>query len=237
MFLLVFGGIAVFVGAFTIYNTLSITVAQRSRELALLRALGATRRQVLRSVVAEAAVVGTVASAIGLVAGLGLAQLLSGLFAALGVDLPTTGTVFSTRTIVVSLAVGIVVTVLAGLGPALRATRVSPVNAMREGAEIPPSRIGRRAPLFAGIVGALALAVLGLGLFAPGIEAEGRLALLAPGSLLLFIAVALISPRLVPDSHRCWGGPGSGSPGWPAASPAATRCATRAAPRPRPRRS
>ena len=81
VFLLVFGGIAVFVGAFTIYNTLSITVAQRSRELALLRALGATRRQVLRSVVAEALVVGTVASAIGLVAGLGLAQLLSGLFA------------------------------------------------------------------------------------------------------------------------------------------------------------
>ena len=208
VFLLVFGGIAVFVGAFTIYNTLSITVAQRSRELALLRALGATRRQVLRSVVAEAAVVGTVASAIGLVAGLGLAQLLSGLFAALGVDLPTTGTVFSTRTIVVSLAVGIVVTVLAGLGPALRATRVSPVNAMREGAEIPPSRIGRRAPLFEGIVGALALAVLGLGLFAPGIEAEGRLALLAPGSLLLFIAVALISPRLVPRLASVLGRPG-----------------------------
>jgi putative ABC transport system permease protein len=208
VFLLVFGGIAVFVGAFTIYNTLSITVAQRSRELALLRALGATRRQVLRSVVGEALVVGTVASAIGLVAGLGLAQLLSGLFASLGVDLPTTGTVFSTRTIVVSLAVGIVVTVLAGLGPALRATRVSPVNAMREGAEIPPSRIGRRAPLFAGIVGALALAVLGLGMFAPGIDAEGRLALLAPGALLLFIAVALISPRLVPRLASVLGRPG-----------------------------
>ena len=73
--LLVFGGIAVFVGAFTIYNTLSITVAQRSRELALLRALGATRRQVLRSVVVEALAIGTVASAIGLVAGLGLAKL------------------------------------------------------------------------------------------------------------------------------------------------------------------
>jgi putative ABC transport system permease protein len=208
VFLLVFGGIAVFVGAFTIYNTLSITVAQRSRELALLRALGASRRQVLRSVVAEAAVVGTIASAIGLAAGLGLAQLLSKLFASLGLDLPTTSTVFSTRTIVVSLAVGIVVTVLAGLAPAVRATRVSPVGAMREGAEIPPSRVGRGAPLFAGIVGALALAVLGIGMFAPGIDAEGRLALLAPGALLLFVAVALISPLLVPRLASVLGRPG-----------------------------
>ena len=208
VFLLVFGGIAVFVGAFTIYNTLSITVAQRSRELALLRALGATRRQVLRSVVVEALAIGTVASAIGLVAGIGLAKLLSGVFASAGIDLPSTGTVFGTRTIVVSLAVGIIVTVLAGLGPALRATRVSPVTAMREGADIPAGRIGRRAPLFAAITGALALGVLGLGLFGPGIDAEGRLALLAPGSLLLFIAVALISPRLVPRLASVLGRPG-----------------------------
>jgi putative ABC transport system permease protein len=206
--LLVFGGIAVVVGAFTIYNTLSITVAQRSRELALLRALGATRRQVLRSVVVEAFAVGTVASAIGVVAGLGLAKLLSGVFASAGIDLPSTGTVFGARTIIVSLVVGIVVTVLAGLGPALRATRVSPVTAMREGADIPAGKIGRRAPLFAAIAGVLAMGVLGLGLFGPGIEAEGRLALLAPGSLLLFIAVALISPRLVPRLASALGRPG-----------------------------
>ena len=206
--LLVFGGIAVFVGAFTIYNTLSITVAQRSRELALLRALGATRRQVLRSVVVEALAIGTVASAIGLVAGIGLAKLLGGVFASFGIDLPSTSTVFGARTIIVSLVVGIVVTVLAGLGPALRATRVSPVTAMREGADIPAGRIGRRAPLFAAVAGALALGVLGLGLFGPGIDAEGRLALLAPGSLLLFIAVALISPRLVPRLASALGRPG-----------------------------
>ena len=206
--LLVFGGIAVVVGAFTIYNTLSITVAQRSRELALLRALGATRRQVLRSVVVEALAIGTIASAIGLVAGIGLAKLLSGVFASAGIDLPSTSTVFGTRTIIVSLAVGIIVTVLAGLGPALRATRVSPVTAMREGADIPAGRIGRRAPLFAAITGVLALGVLGLGLFGPGIDAEGRLALLAPGSLLLFIAVALISPRLVPRLASALGRPG-----------------------------
>ena len=208
VFLLAFGGVAVFVGAFTIYNSLSITVAQRSRELALMRALGGTRRQVLRSVVAEALAVGTVASAIGLVTGLGLAKLISSVFASAGVDLPQVGTVFSARTVIVSLLVGVVVTLVAGLGPALRATRVSPVMAMREGAEIPPSRIGRRAPLFAAIVGALALLVLGLGLFAGGIEAEGRLALLAPGALLLFVAVALISPRLVPRLASVLGRPG-----------------------------
>jgi putative ABC transport system permease protein len=208
VFLLVFGGIAVFVGAFTIYNTLSITVAQRSRELALLRALGATRRQVLRSVVVEALAVGTIASLVGLVAGIGLAKLLSGVFASAGIELPSTETVFGARTIVVSLAVGIVVTVLASLGPALRATRVSPVTAMREGTDIPPGRIGRRAPLFAAIAGALSLGILGLGMFGPGIDAEGRLALLAPGALLLFIAVALISPRLVPRLASALGRPG-----------------------------
>ena len=208
VFLLVFGGIAVIVGAFTIYNTLSITVAQRSRELALLRALGATRRQVLRSVVVEALALGTAASLVGLVAGIGLAKLLGGVFASIGVELPSTGTVFGARTIVVSLAVGIVVTVLAGLGPALRATRVSPVTAMREGADIPAGRLGRRAPLLAAVAGVLALGVLGLGLYAPGIEAEGRLALLAPGALLLFAAVALISPRLVPRLASVLGRPG-----------------------------
>jgi putative ABC transport system permease protein len=209
VFLLVFGGIAVFVGAFTIYNTLSITVAQRSRELALMRALGATRRQVLRSVVVEALAVGTVASLVGLFAGIGLAHLINSVFASAGVELPSTATVFGARTVIVSLAVGIVVTVLAGLGPALRATRVSPVTAMREGSDIPAGRIGRRAPLFAAITGALALAVLGLGLFGPGIDAEGRLALLAPGALLLFVAVALISPRLVRPLAGALGRPGA----------------------------
>ena len=166
------------------------------------------RRQVLRAVVAEALLIGVVASAIGLAAGLGLAKLLASLLASFDVDLPSTETVFATRTIVVSLLVGVIVTLVAGLGPALRATRVSPVTAMREGAEIPPSRIGRRAPLFAALVGLVALAVLGLGMFAPGIDAEGRLALLAPGALLLFVAVALISPRLVPRLASVLGRPG-----------------------------
>ena len=207
VFLLVFAGIAVFVGAFTIQNSLSITVAQRSRELALLRALGATRRQVLRSVVAEALAMGLVGSIVGIAAGLGLAKLLSSIFASIGLDLPQTGTLFATRTVVVALMVGMVVTLVAGLGPALRATRVSPVTAMREGAELPPGRIGRHATNIAAGVGALALALLGIALFAPGIDVEARLAMLAPGSLLLFVAVALVSPRLVPPLASLLGRP------------------------------
>jgi putative ABC transport system permease protein len=209
VFLLVFGGIAVFVGAFTIQNSLSITVAQRSRELALLRALGATRRQVLRSVVAESLAMGLVGSIVGIAAGLGLAKLLTSIFASIGLDLPQTGISLAARTVIVSLVVGVGVTVLAGLGPALRATRVSPVSAMREGAELPPGRIGRHATKIAAALGALALAILGIALFAPGIEVGPRLGLLAPGALLLFVAVALVSPRLVPPLASALGRPGA----------------------------
>jgi putative ABC transport system permease protein len=205
--LVAFGFIAVFVGSFTIMNTLSITVAQRSRELAMLRTIGASRRQVLRSVVLEAAAMGAVASAIGLAAGLGLAALLQSVLASAGLDLPQTGTVFAIRTVLVSLVVGIGVTVLAGLGPAMRATRVSPVTVLREGSEIPPSRIGRHAALIAAVVTVLALVVLGLGLFAGGIDPKGRLALLAPGALLLFVGVALVSPRLVTPLASFLGAP------------------------------
>ncbi|HET9507293.1 MAG TPA: ABC transporter permease, partial [Gaiellaceae bacterium] len=126
-FLLTFAGIALFVGAFVIFNTLSITVAQRTREFATLRTIGASRRQVLTSVIVEALVIGLLASIIGLFAGLGLAIGLNELFVALNLDLPQTQTVFATRTIVVSLLVGTLVTLCAGLSPTLRATRVPPI--------------------------------------------------------------------------------------------------------------
>jgi putative ABC transport system permease protein len=196
--LLAFGVIAVFVGAFTIFNTLSITIAQRAREFALARAIGATRRQVLRSVIVEALALGAIASVIGVAAGLGIAKGLSSLMASMGLDLPQTATVFAGRTVIVALTVGILVTVLAGLGPALRATRVAPVSIMREGAELPASRGSRRLPKIALGVIALALAVLGFGLFAPGVEIGARMGMLGPGALLLFVGVALASPRLVP---------------------------------------
>src|SRR3954468_17890783 len=139
--LVAFGGIALFVGAFIIFNTLSITVAQRSREFGLLRMIGASRRQILRSVLFEAATIGLVASLIGLGVGFLLAQGLQAVFKGVGIDLPSTGTVFESRTVIVSLLVGVGITVLAGLAPALRATRIPPVAALREGgSSLAPSR-------------------------------------------------------------------------------------------------
>ena len=120
-FLLAFAAIALFVGAFVIFNTLSITVAQRTREFATLRTVGASRRQILWSVIVEALTIGFIASVIGLFAGLGLAIGLNELFKALDLELPTTDTVFALRTVVVSLLVGIGITLLAGIFPAMRA--------------------------------------------------------------------------------------------------------------------
>ena len=132
--LIVFGFVAVLVGAFTIFNTLSITVAQRSREFGLLRMVGAARRQVLASVLIEALAIGVLASLIGLGAGFGIAKGLDAVFASMDMDLPEAGMVFAARTVIVSLLVGTVVTLLAGLVPAWRATRVPPVAALRDAA-------------------------------------------------------------------------------------------------------
>jgi ABC-type antimicrobial peptide transport system permease subunit len=136
-FLLVFAGIALFVGSFVIANSLSITIAQRTREFATLRTLGATNRQVLGSVLVEAVVVGVVASIVGLFLGLLLARGLFGLFNAVGFTLPNTGLVFEPRTIYVALGAGILVTVLASVYPGFRATSVPPIAAVREGATLP----------------------------------------------------------------------------------------------------
>jgi putative ABC transport system permease protein len=195
-FLLGFGGIALFVGSFVIANTLSITVAQRARELATLRTLGASRRQVLWSVVLEAVVVGLIASVVGLFVGLGIAVGLNALLAAIGIDLPETGIVFSTRTIVVSLLIGTLIALLASLRPALRATRVPPIAAVREGAVLPPSRLAKF-----GLATALAVVAVAVGLLVFGVLADAetttRLLAIGVGVLLLFIGVTLVAPRLV----------------------------------------
>ncbi|HKG65543.1 MAG TPA: FtsX-like permease family protein [Solirubrobacteraceae bacterium] len=132
--LIVFGFVAILVGAFTIFNTLSITVAQRSREFGLLRMVGAARRQVLGSVLVEALTIGVLASLIGLAAGFGIAKGLDAVFTSMQIDLPEAGMVFATRTVVVAMAVGVLVTLAAGLLPAWRATRVPPVAALRDAA-------------------------------------------------------------------------------------------------------
>jgi putative ABC transport system permease protein len=167
--LIVFGLVAVFVGAFTIFNTLSITVAQRSREFGLLRMVGAGRRQVLASVMLEALAIGLLASIIGLGAGFGIAKGLDAVFTSMDLSLPEAGLVFAGRTVAVSLLVGTLVTLVAGLIPAWRATRVAPVAALRDAApgahklRLPAravravaSLIGRPAQAIGGSAGALA---------------------------------------------------------------------------------
>ena len=207
--LLGFGGIALFVGAFVIANTLSITIAQRVRELATLRTLGASRSQVLWSVILEALVVGVVASVVGLFAGLAIAKILYTVFSAIGIDLPESGLVFATRTVIVSLLLGTVITLLASIRPALRATRVPPISAVREGAVLPPSRLARFGLPFALAVMAAGIALLVYGVFASGLATATRLLSLGVGVLLLFLGVTFLAPRLVRPLAAVVGWPGS----------------------------
>jgi putative ABC transport system permease protein len=208
-FLLGFGGIALFVGSFVIANTLAITVAQRMRELATLRTLGASRRQVLGSVVLEAFAVGIIGSIIGLFLGLAIAVGLKVLLDATGFELPSGGIVFATRTIVVSLAVGTLIALLASLRPALRATRIEPIAAVREGAVMPRSRFARYAlPTAATVVGA-AVALFSYGVFADGVDIKARLLALVAGVLFLFVGVAMVASRFVRPLAFLLGAPGA----------------------------
>ncbi|HYZ78284.1 MAG TPA: FtsX-like permease family protein [Gaiellaceae bacterium] len=195
--LLGFGGVALFVGAFVIFNTISITVAQRMRELATLRTIGASRRQVMGSVLLEALVVGAVAAVAGLFLGFALAAGLDKLMAAVGINLPKSATVFATRTIVVSLLVGTIITILSALRPAVRATRVPPIAAVREGAELPPGRLAFLGPPLKALVAAAGIALLLYGFFVHGIGVTQRLLAMGVGAFLLFVGVALISAWLV----------------------------------------
>jgi putative ABC transport system permease protein len=207
-FLLGFGGVALFVGSFVIANSLSITIAQRTREFATLRTLGASRGQVLRSIVLEALVMGILASVVGLFAGLALAKGLFSLFDAVGFTLPNNGLTLETRTIVVALLVGIVVTLLASLRPAMRATRVPPIAAVREGATLPESRFARFRLPAALLLTALGFAALLAGLFVPDLGTGQILLYMLGGALLVFFGIALLSVRLV--------GPFAWTLGWPA---------------------
>jgi putative ABC transport system permease protein len=162
-FLLIFAGISLVVGSFLIVNTFAILVAQRSRELALFRALGASRRQVTRSVLFEAALLGFFGSTAGLGLGMLLAMGIRALFASFGLDLSGSALVFAPRTVIASYAVGLVVTVVAAYLPARRASRIAPVAALRDDVAMPEATLRRR---FA--VGA-ALVVTGAGLMLTGL--------------------------------------------------------------------
>jgi putative ABC transport system permease protein len=186
--LLVFAGISLFVGAFVIYNTFSILVAQRTRELALLRALGASRRQVRLAVLGEAFVVAVVASLVGIAFGFLVALGLEGFFRLIGATLPTTATQILPRTIVVSLAVGIVTTLIAAFQPASRVSRVPPIAALRD--PVPAATSSGRRTVVGLAVTVIGIALLLLGLFG---HTGNTLATVGLGVIVIFLGVAGLS--------------------------------------------
>jgi len=214
--LLAFAGIALFVGAFVIANTLSITIAQRMREFATLRTLGASRRQVLWSVVIEAFVIGVLGSILGLFLGLGLAKVLNKLFVIFGIDLPQGQTVFATRTVIVSILVGTIVTLIASVRPARRATRVPPIAAVREGSVLPVSRFAKYGPVTALAILLVAVALVAIGSLGSGLGAGLRLLMIGIGVLLLFFGVSMNAARIVRPLAAVLGAPAraiGGAPG------------------------
>ena len=205
-FLLVFGFIAVFVGSFLIFNTFSITVAQRVSEFGMLRTLGASRRQILTTVLVEALAIGLLGALIGIGGGFVLAKLINMIFEAVGADLPTTSLQLTSRTVVVSLVVGLVVTMVSSLVPALRATRVPPIAALHAFSPA-PSRRRRLVNLVLSVLLAVAgVAMVLIGLLGSG-SAGQRAGLMGGGAVIVVFAVSIFSPRLVPPLATVAGWP------------------------------
>jgi putative ABC transport system permease protein len=200
-FLLTFAGIALFVGAFLIFNTFSILIGQRTRELGLLRALGASRSQVNRSVLGEALVVGLLGSILGLLIGVPLAVGLYHLLSALGITLPSSSLQLLPRTVIVSLVVGTLITVLSSIVPARRAAKIPPVAALQEDARLPPASLRRRA-----IIGCVVLGV-GVLILAGGLFAHAGLAAVGLGAAVTFIGAAVLAPFVARPLARLIGSP------------------------------
>jgi putative ABC transport system permease protein len=201
--LLAFAAVALLVGSFIIWNTFSVLVAGRTRELALLRLLGATRRQVLGSVLGEATVVGLVAAAAGVAAGVGAAVGLEALLRGLGSTLPPAGLALAPRTVLAGLAVGALVTVAAALAPARRASRVAPLEVIREAAPSTPLPASR-----ARTAVGLGLAAVGAGGIAGSVAvAAGTTVLSGLGALAAVLGVMVLGPVLAPPRCRTVGTP------------------------------
>ena len=206
-----FAAVALLVGGFLIFNTFTVTVAQRTKEFALLRVLGASRAQVLRSVLIETFAVGVLASVLGVLVGIGLAPALAAMLKAFGIDLGTEGLVIAPGTIIIGLVIGVIATMVSGFVPARRATRVEPVTAMRDAVLPGVGHLRRRR-----LVGSIALMGVGLlalffGLFG-GIDSTSAAAsLLGLGALLMMFGVAFLAPLLVRPLARVLGAPMAGN--------------------------
>jgi len=201
-FLTMFAGVALLVGTFSIYNTFSIIVAQRTRQAALLRALGAGRGQVIRSVIFEALLVGVTGSLVGLAAGIGVAGLLKGLFDAAGFALPAGGIVVTGGTVAAALVAGVLVTLVAGVVPAIKASRVAPLAALRAVA------IEGRGPSVARVVAGTLFVAAGAGLtLAAVVGGGGTLAPVGIGALLTVIGAVVSGPAVARPVARVLGAP------------------------------
>ncbi len=189
-FLMSFAFVSLFVGTFIIYNTFSILVAQRTKESAMLRAIGASRRQLLWSTTGESVTVGIVAGAIGLVMGIGMSFGLKALIGAVGLEIPSGGTIVSTRTVVTAFVVGVVVTVVSAVGPAVRASRVKPIAALRDIA------VGRSTASTARTVVGAAMTLGGAAAFAAGVVGDGggAVAMLGAGSVVTILGFFVLGP-------------------------------------------
>lgn len=206
IFLFAFAVIAVFVSAFVIANTFAILVAQRTREFALFRALGAARGQILRSVFAEALIVGVFGSILGIGLGVVLSYGLRAMLNGFGLELPSGGLIISSRTIVLSLALGTLVTIAAALFPAIRASRITPIEALREASAENWQRNTTRVVVGLAVVALGAVAIL-FGLLAPEIAFAGL------GAGAMFIGVFILGPSIARPVARVIGAPIARLPG------------------------
>jgi putative ABC transport system permease protein len=204
--LLAFAAIALFVGSFVIFNVFSITVAQRTREFGMLRTLGASRRQILRSVLIESFLIGLVGSVFGIVVGYGLAAGLSAVLKAVGAELPANSLVVESRTIIVSLIIGVGVTMVSSFIPAIRSTRVPPIAALSENLVLGgKNRIVIRT-VIAVVLGAIGLLLIALTLIG-GKDGGSGAAQIGGGAVCVLIAISIFAPKLVTPAARVLGAP------------------------------
>jgi len=199
--LLGFAIVSLFVSIFIIYNTFAIVLGQRIREIGLLRAIGANSTQIRRSIIAEAMLVGVVASAIGIAAGIGLAEGLKALFGLLGADLPASPTILAARTVIIASILGIAVTVISAIAPARTAAAITPIQALRDGGDETGNNTGRR--LGVGVTGLLAGLGLGAyGLFGSVGSTLGVISVLGLAAVCIFLGVTLAAPTIADPVTR-----------------------------------
>ena len=203
-FLMVFAVVALLVGGFMIFNTFSMTVAQRTRENGLLRALGASRRQILSSVLVEATAIGLVASALGLVAGVAVAGLLKAMLAAFGLEIPGGGVVLSASTVVTSVVTGMAVTLVAALSPARKAAKIPPIAAMRAQAAGSAGYGSKQRVLVGLLLLVVGVSAMFLGLFG---DSGNAIATVGVGVLLVFFAVSVLGRTISLPLSRALGAP------------------------------